>query len=69
VIRETTGIRIIKIESGRSFSINSGKWDVLSRNIPLNPTLINDPDFSKKIRELPLKNISDSRVINARYTD
>jgi hypothetical protein len=70
VIRDITGIRTIKAESGKSFSINSGLWAaVLSRKIPLSVTLIKDPDFSEKIKMLPLKNINDNTVINERYTD
>jgi hypothetical protein len=59
-------MRIIKTESGKSFSINSRFCPALSLKIPLNATLIKDPDFSVKVRKPPLRNSRDNSVISDR---
>ena len=69
VIRDITGMRIIKTDSGKSFSISSNPCPVLARNTPENVTLISDPVFSEKAKMLPLSNNNDKIVINDRYTD
>ena len=62
-------MRIIKTESGKSFSINSRVCPALSRKIPLNVTLIKDPDFSVNVRKLPVRNSRDNSVITTDKTD
>lgn len=69
VMSDNTGIAIIMIEKGNDFSKSSKPCSPVSFMIPLKVIFITDPDLSTKVKKLPLRNITESRIVNEQYND